>query len=44
MFDGLTVAESVLFKSNTRETLFRKPIRSGLPRGAGLMSKHYCVS
>jgi hypothetical protein len=24
MFDGLTVAESVLLKSNTRETLFRK--------------------
>ena len=25
MFSGLTVAESVLLKSNTRETLFRKP-------------------
>jgi hypothetical protein len=25
MFDGLTVAESVLLKSGTRETLFRKP-------------------
>jgi len=25
MFDGLVVAESVLLKSNTRETLFRKP-------------------
>ena len=25
MFDGLAVAESVLLKSNTRETLFRKP-------------------
>jgi hypothetical protein len=25
MFDGLVVADSVLLKSNTRETLFRKP-------------------
>lgn len=25
MFDGLTVAESVLLKTSTRETLFRKP-------------------
>ena len=25
MFDGLIVAESVLLKSNTRETLFRRP-------------------
>jgi hypothetical protein len=25
MFEGLTVAESVLLKSGTRETLFRKP-------------------
>jgi hypothetical protein len=25
MFDGLVVTESVLLKSNTRETLFRKP-------------------
>ena len=25
MFEGLVVAESVLLKSNTRETLFRKP-------------------
>jgi hypothetical protein len=25
MFDGLVVSESVLLKSNTRETLFRKP-------------------
>jgi hypothetical protein len=25
MFEGLTVAESVLLKSNTREALFRKP-------------------
>jgi len=25
MFTGLDVAESVLLKSNTRETLFRKP-------------------
>jgi hypothetical protein len=24
MFDGLTVAESVLLKTSTRETLFRK--------------------
>jgi hypothetical protein len=25
MFEGLVVTESVLLKSNTRETLFRKP-------------------
>ena len=25
MFEGLVVAESVLLKSSTRETLFRKP-------------------
>jgi hypothetical protein len=25
MFDGLIVAESVLLKSSTRETLFRRP-------------------
>ena len=29
MFDGLTTAESVLLKSNTRETLFRKPQTTG---------------
>ncbi len=28
MFDGLAVAESMLLKSNTRETLFRKPCQS----------------
>jgi hypothetical protein len=29
MFDGLSVAESVLLKTNTRETLFRKPQAAG---------------
>jgi hypothetical protein len=29
MFEGLTTAESVLLKSNTRETLFRKPQTTG---------------